>query len=67
MMDKKEYYSAAEYHELQDKLSELKTQINDSQKALADANKRWDFLYRMGEIDDQTYFSFQQRLANIEI
>ena len=32
------------YNELKQRVKELETLINDNQKALADANKRWDFL-----------------------
>ena len=51
----------------QNEIDELKTQINDNQKALADARKRWDFLYRMGTIEYDDYFSFQQYLSAMEI
>ena len=61
-MSKEESYS-----ELKKRVKELETLINDNQKALADANKRWDFLYRMGEIEYDDYFSFQQYLAAMEI
>lgn len=61
-MSKEESYS-----ELKERVKELETLINDNQKALADANKRWDFLYRMGEIEYDDYFSFQQYLAAMEI
>ena len=50
-----------------ERVKELETIINDNQKALADANKRWDFLYRMGTIEYDDYFSFQQYLAAMEI
>ena len=55
------------YNELKQRVRELETQINDNQKALADVNKRWDFLYRMGAIEYDDYFSFQQYLAAMEI
>ena len=55
------------YNELKQRVRELETQINDNQKALEDANKRWDFLYRMGAIEYDDYFSFQQYLAAMEI
>lgn len=55
------------YDELKQRVKELETQINDNQKALADANKRWDFLYRMGEIEYDDYYSFQQYLSAMEI
>ena len=55
------------YKTLKEENNKLKTHINDNQKALADANKRWDFLYRMGEIEYDDYFSFQQYLAAMEI
>lgn len=55
------------YKTLKEENNKLKTQINDNQKALADANKRWDFLYRMGAIEHDDYFSFQQYLAAMEI
>ena len=55
------------YNELKQRVKELETLINDNQKALADANKRWDFLYRMGEIEYDDYYSFQQYLAAMEI
>ena len=61
-MSKEESYS-----ELKKRVKELETLINDNQKALADANKRWDFLYRMGAIEYDDYFSFQQYLAAMEI
>lgn len=56
-----------EMNAMRDENNKLKTQINDNQKALADANKRWDFLYRMGAIEYDDYFSFQQYLAAMEI
>ena len=55
------------YDELKQRVKELETLINDNQKALADANKRWDFLYRMGAIEYDDYFSFQQYLSAMEI
>ena len=55
------------YAELKERVRELETLINDNQKALADANKRWDFLYRMGAIEYDDYFSFQQYLSTMEI
>ena len=55
------------YNELKQRVRELETQINDNQKALADARKRWDFLYRMGAIEYDDYFIFQQYLAAMEI
>ena len=55
------------YKTLKEENNKLKTQINDNQKALADASKRWDFLYRMGTIEYDDYFSFQQYLAAMEI
>ena len=55
------------YNELKQRVKELETLINDNQKALADANKRWDFLYRMGVIEYDDYFSFQQYLSAMEI
>ena len=55
------------YKTLKEENNKLKTQINDNQKALADANRRWDFLYRMGAIEYDDYFSFQQYLAAMEI
>ena len=55
------------YEELKQRVKELETLINDNHKALADANKRWDFLYRMGAIEYDDYFSFQQYLAAMEI
>ena len=55
------------YNELKQRVRELETQINDNQKALADARKRWDLLYRMGAIEYDDYFSFQQYLAAMEI
>ena len=56
-----------EMNAMRDENNKLRTLINDNQKALADANKRWDFLYRMGEIEYDDYFSFQQYLAAMEI
>ena len=56
-----------EMNAMRDENNKLRTQINDNQKALADANKRWDFLYRMGAIEYDDYFSFQQYLAAMEI
>ena len=55
------------YAELKERVRELETLINDNQKALADANKRWDFLYRMGAIEYDDYYSFQQYLSEMEI
>lgn len=55
------------YAELKERVRELETLINDNQKALADANKRWDFLYRMGAIEYDDYYSFQQYLSELEI
>ena len=55
------------YDELKQRVKELETLINDNQKALADANKRWDFLYRMGAIEYDDYYSFQQYLSEMEI
>lgn len=55
------------YEELKERVRELETLINDNQKALADANKRWDFLYRMGAIEYDDYYSFQQYLSELEI
>ena len=55
------------YNELKERVKELETLINDNQKALADANKRWDFLYRMGAIEYDDYYSFQQYLSEMEI
>lgn len=53
--------------ELQAEVNRLNTLINDNQKALADANKRLNLLNRLGAIDDQEYFSFQNYLAALEI
>ena len=55
-----------EMNAMRDENNKLRTLINDNQKALADANKRWDFLYRMGVIEYDDYFSFQQYLAAME-
>ena len=55
------------YNELKQRVKELETLINDNQKALADANKRWNFLYRMGTIEYDDYFSFQQYLSAMKI
>lgn len=53
--------------ELQAEVNRLNTLINDNQKALADANKRLNLLNRLGAIDDQEYYSFQNYLAALEI
>lgn len=53
--------------ELQAEVNRLNTLINDNQKALADANRRLNLLNRLGAIDDQEYYSFQNYLAALEI